>query len=328
MAGYKRTEMVRKVHHSGEELLLPVATIQGDREGPTFAIMAGMHAGEYAGILAAIRLIQDLQPQRLAGRVIIVPVISTRAFMMRYMQLSPVDEKEVHYQVPGNPNGTYSEFLIDELYQVLRGANYLIDMHAGEFAQTLLSWVVVPMLGDLEMKRAAHRLAQGFEVQYLDLRTDPEKVPNLCRFLADQGTVNIYAEVGKNGLPDPKDVAVQYNGCLNALRAVGMLPGEKAQVFQHQYLGQTHHTVVAKQSGIWYPAVTLGQVVRRGDLLGELRDYFGNLLERYHSPMDGIVLYYWSSPAINAQRRPHGYDWHAGLVRLAGLPTREPNVQL
>ncbi len=64
----------------------------------------------------------------------------------------------------------------------------------------------------------------------------------------------------------------------------------------------------------------------KGQPLGELRDYFGVLLERYEAPYDAIVLYYWSSPAINVERRPHGYDWHSGLVRLAGLPTDEPHV--
>lgn len=328
MPGQKQTELVRKLHHSGEELVIPVATIEGARPGPTFAIIAGMHAGEYAGILAASRLIQDLRPDQLAGRVIIVPIVSTRAFMMRSMQLSPVDEKEIHFQVPGNPGGTYSEFLIDELYRIVQGADYLIDMHAGEFAQTLLPWVVVPMLGDREMQQKAHQLARGFDVQYLDLRTDPAKVPAFCIFLAQRGIVNIYAEVGKNGIPQEGDIATHYNGCLNALRAVGMLPGQKPQSFKHRYLGQTHFTVVAQRSGIWYPAVKEGEMVRKGQRLGELRDYFGDLLERYEAPFDSIVLYYWSSPAINAERRPHGYDWHSGLVRLAGLPTDEPNVAL
>lgn len=331
MSGEKKTYYVRKQHHNGEEVVIPVCDIVGSKSGPTFAITAGMHAGEYAGVLAAIQLIRDLTPERVAGRVIIVPVISTKAFMMRNMQLSPVDEKEVHSQVPGNPGGTYSELLIDSLYEVVKGASYLIDMHAGEFAQALYPWVVVPMIGGREMQRKAVMLAQGFEVDYLDLRTDPGKIPAFCRYLVERGAVNIYAEIGKNGLPDPKYVAMQYNGCLNALRAVGMIPGEKESRlksgFKHRYLGQTHYTVVASQSGVWYPAVREGQVVKKGQLLGELRDYFGELLETYTAPFDALVLYYWSSPAINVERRPHGYDWHSGLVRLAGLPTEEPNVR-
>ncbi len=323
----KETRIIRRTHHTGEELLMPVATVRGSSPGPTFAITSGMHAGEYAGVLAAIRLIQEVRAEELSGTLTIVPVISTRAFMMRSMQISPVDEKEVHNLLPGNPGGTYSEMLIDVLYETVRDAQYLIDMHAGEFAQTLLPWVPVPWVGSADVRKRSLTLAESFDVQYVDIRTDPKTIPPFARFLAERGTANVWAEIGKNGLPEPQYVDMQYRGCVNALRAAGMLPGAPER-FSHRYLGQTHTVVTAKQSGIWYPAVELGQTVRKGQRLGELRDWFGNVLERYEAPFDGLVLYYWSSPAINVERRPHGYDWHSGLVRLAGLPNDEPNVAL
>ena len=49
------------------------------------------------------------------------------------------------------------------------------------------------------------------------------------------------------------------------------------------------------------------------------RHYFGATLEVYRAPARSLVLYYWSSRAINHTRRPHGYDWHAGLVSLIAL---------
>jgi predicted deacylase len=323
MAG-KTTELVRRMHQTGEELTIPVAWIEGARPGPTFAITSGMHAGEYAGVFAASQLIQELDPAHLAGRVIVIPVISTRAFMLRSMQLSPVDEKEVHFQLPGNPEGTYSELLIDVLYGLVRDADYLIDMHSGEFAQSLAPWVPVPYAGSETMCRRALQLARGFEVPYLDLRTDASTIPAFARFLDERGIANVWTEIGQNGLPDPEAIRLQYEGCRRALQAVGCLDGPAAPSFRHRYIGQRHHTVVAEQSGIWYSAVRAGEIVAEGQPLGELRDYFGNVLARYTAPFPGIVLYFWSSPAINAERRPHGYNWHSALVRLAGLPTDEP----
>ena len=323
MAG-KTTELVRRLHHSGEELTIPVARIEGARPGPTFAITSGMHAGEYAGVLAAIRLIREIDPAALAGRVIVVPVISTRAFMMRSMQLSPVDEKEVHFQVPGNPGGTYSEYLIDVLYELVREADYLIDMHAGEFAQSLTPWVPVPLVGSEDMRSRALQIARGFAVPYLDLRTDPEMIPSFARFLAERGIANVWTEIGQNGLPDAEAIRLQYEGCVRALCSVGMVSSALPPAPRHRYVGQRHHTVVADRSGIWHPAITVAEIVAEGQVLGELQDYFGNVVERYTAPFAGIVLYYWSSPAINAEWRPHGYNWHSGLVRLGGLPTDEP----
>ena len=87
---------------------MPMATIQGSQEGPIFTVTSGMHAGEYAGILAAQQLIQTINPSELSGTIKIIPIISLEAFMMRNMQLSPVDSREVHYHRPGNPSGSYT----------------------------------------------------------------------------------------------------------------------------------------------------------------------------------------------------------------------------
>ena len=83
-------------------------------------VMSGMHAGEYSGILAAQKLISEVNPEELSGTLLVIPVISTRAFMERNMQLNTVDQKEVHFIRPGNPEGTYSDMLIDTLFDVVK----------------------------------------------------------------------------------------------------------------------------------------------------------------------------------------------------------------
>lgn len=246
--------------------------------------------------------------------------------MQRNMQLSPVDEKELHFQIPGNPQGTYSELHIDLLYGIVKGASHVIDMHAGEFAQSLSPWVAVPIAGGEAVSRESIRLAAGFDVPYLDLRTVQETIPAWSRFLAEQGIANCWTEIGSNGLVQDDLVAIQFNGCVNALKTVGMLTGTPHRTAGQRYLGQQQYTATAEQSGLWYPHVHAGEIVHEGQLLGELRDYFGDLLALYHAPFAGIVMYYWSSPAINAERRPHGYAWHSGLVRLFGLPTDTASV--
>ncbi|MCI0439037.1 MAG: succinylglutamate desuccinylase/aspartoacylase family protein [Chloroflexi bacterium] len=308
----------RSVHHSGEAVEIPVACVTGASAGPTMAVISGMHAGEYAGVLAAQRLIHTVRPAELRGRLIVIPVVSTRAFMMRYMQLSPVDDMEAHFCVPGNPGGSYTEFLIDCLFSIVREANYLIDMHSGEFAQALYPWVPVPMIGPAELQRTSHSLALGFRVPYIELRTAKESIPPMSIALLEAGVANIWVECGKNGIPTPVHVAIHYDGAIAALQTVGMLPGEPARPQQRTLRGRRYQ-ISASRSGVWHPAVKEGEIVEEGQFLGELTDYFGDTIERYVAPRRSLVLYYWTSPAINAERRPHGYDWHSGLVSLISL---------
>ena len=113
-------------------------------------------------------------------------------------------------------------------------------------------------------------------------------------------------------------MAVHYDGAIAALQTVGMLPGEPARPPQQELRG-ARYQINAERSGVWRPAISEGEIVERGQLLGELTDYFGDTLERYTAPSRSLVLYYWTSSAINADRRPHGYDWHSGLVSLISL---------
>ncbi len=64
-AGSKTSSIERYVHRSGEELEIPVGRVVGARSRPRFGVSAAMHAGEPAGVRAAIRLWRALDPARL-----------------------------------------------------------------------------------------------------------------------------------------------------------------------------------------------------------------------------------------------------------------------
>jgi hypothetical protein len=51
--------------------------------------------------------------------------------------------------------------------------------------------------------------------------------------------------------------------------------------------------------GLWYPDKELSQPVRTDEVLGEIRDVFGAVLETVRSKQDGFILYRLSSLAVN-----------------------------
>jgi uncharacterized protein len=309
---------VRAAHPDGE-IEVPVAVISGARDGPTLGVISGMHGGEYTGPLAAMRLIQECDPAELAGRLIVIPVLSTRAFMMRNMQLSPVDEHEVHYLWPGNPGGTYSEALIDLVYRTVKGADYLLDLHAGEMAQALEPYICVPWIEEGPLWERSLELASAFDVPFVDRRALADTPLALPRALLDLGIPNVWTEIGSNGLADPGRTALQYNGLVNVLRLLRMKPGDFAS-FHPRVVGPRHWNVYANRSGVWRPSVAPYNHVKTDQPLGELYDYFGERLDVYRSPADALVEIVASSPAINAEREPHGYAWHRHIVQLVEDP--------
>jgi predicted deacylase len=279
-----------------------------------------MHGGEAPGVLAASELIRILGQREIQGRVLIVPILSTRAFFMRSMQLSPVDEREMHYVWPGNPEGSYSEHLVDLLFRTIKSTDCVVDMHSGELVQELTPWIAVPWIEDGPLWDRSFDLATAFNVPIVDRRAVAETPLALPHALLKAGIPNVWTEIGSNGLPMKSSIDLQLNGLVNLLHNMRVLPGP-GERFAPRLVGPQHWSVIAEQSGIWRAEVHAGDNVKQGQHLGTLYDVFGNELRRYESPADALVQFLATSPAINVDRQPGGYQWHQWLVQLVEDPT-------
>jgi len=283
------------------------------------AIIAGMHGGEYAGVLAATQLIQHLERSDVRGRVLVIPTMSSLAFFTRSMQLSPVDAHEVHYLWPGNPTASYSEHLIDLVFRTVHQVDLVIDLHAGEFVQDLTPYVGVPWLDDGPLWQRSLELATAFDVPFINRRAVAETSIALPQALLAVGIPNIWTEIGRNGLPEPTTIALQYNGLVNVLTLLGVLPGTAVR-YTPREVGPRHWSVFAEQSGLWHPAIHGGQSVAAGQVLGELTDVFGDHLHTFIAPADALATYVCTSPAVDVDNKPHGNNWHQHLVQLVEDP--------
>src|SRR5256885_438847 len=61
----------------------PYFAVVGAQDGPTFLLTAGIHAAEYTGILAAIRLGRATQPEDVRGTIVVVPLLNRPGFFER-----------------------------------------------------------------------------------------------------------------------------------------------------------------------------------------------------------------------------------------------------
>lgn len=111
-------------------LMLPVAVV-ANGDGPTALVMAGNHGDEYPGQVAVMRLLRELAPEQITGRVILIPTLTMPAAKAG-TRLSPLDGKNFNRCFPGDPAGTPSEVVAHYLSSVLFPlADVVIDMHTG-----------------------------------------------------------------------------------------------------------------------------------------------------------------------------------------------------
>ena len=72
--GMRAKGFVKVAETSGFDIELPINILNGKEPGPTFAIIAGIHPVEYPPMEGAIRLANELDPSKMRGALITVPI--------------------------------------------------------------------------------------------------------------------------------------------------------------------------------------------------------------------------------------------------------------
>ena len=82
---------------------IPIAVIRNG-SGPTVFLGAGNHGDEYEGQITLVRLIRELDPARIQGRLIIMPAENLPAALAG-QRCSPIDDGNLNRSFPGDPDG-------------------------------------------------------------------------------------------------------------------------------------------------------------------------------------------------------------------------------
>jgi len=117
---------------------IPVVVVNGTKPGKVLALISGAHGTEYASIIAIEKLIAALDPERVTGTVILVPLINIQSFEQKVPHVNPIDNKSMNRFYPGKADGTQTErasFLITK--EIVDRCDYLIDYHGGDLDESL-----------------------------------------------------------------------------------------------------------------------------------------------------------------------------------------------
>ena len=260
------------------EFRLPAAVLHGTRPGKTMLITAGVHGGEYVGIQAAIELSQKLKIQKVAGTIIIVKVINVPAFERRNGSMGLTDGKNLNREFPGNPKGTEMERLAWAVSHELQpAADYYIDLHSGDDYEQLTSYVYYAGMADEKTVSQSRRMAEQVDVPYM-VRSNVAS-GGAYNYAASQGIPSILIERGGMGAWTSEEVRSTRRDVRNILCHLGIYQGKKDYRTYYPLDVTDICYQDASRDGLWYPFKKPGDMIREGEILGEVRDYEGGLLE-------------------------------------------------
>jgi len=267
---------------------------RGTRDGPHVSLIAGVHGCEYSSIAAVTRFVSELDASELAGSVVAVPVVSLESFRARSPFVVPADRKNLNRSFPGSSDGSYTEQLARGIFeQLVEPADVLIDLHGGDLVEDLEPFTIYTASPIEERSRA---LAVAFGLRYV-VREEGDGLAGMTIDAAAQaGVPAIIAEAGGRGILEERCVQLLADGVRNVLRSLEMLPGD-VQARELRFVGG-NVWLRSQHEGWWDAAVGPGVDVAEGQLLGRMRNLWGDVLEEVVAPADGVVLFVTSSPAV------------------------------
>lgn len=278
----------------------PVLVAHGNKSGPTLCVIAAVHGDELNGIEIVRNLLYDLQPERLQGTVIGVPIVNLYGFRQGSRYLS--DRRDLNRYFPGNPNGSFAARIAHSFFNsIVRHCNYLVDLHTGSFQRTNL-----PQLRADLNKESILNLSKGFGATVVLHGAGPQG--SLRESATRIGIPAVVIEAGEPLRVQPDEVAHGVKALRSLLNYLDMMPrfslwGEPQPVFYESYW------VRAESDGILTSNIKLGQNVDTDDLLGQVTDPITNLRTEIRSPYSGRVI----GMALNQSMRPGYAAYHIGI---------------
>jgi predicted deacylase len=282
-----------------EKYRWPYIAISGAAPGSTVLVTAGIHAAEYTGVEAAIRLGRAIDPADVRGTIVLMPLLNRPGFYERSIYVNPEDNDNLNRLFPGKADGTWGErFAHRLLTEVVTRCDHAIDLHAGDLIEDLTPFVIYRETGDAALDLRIARMANAYGATWA-VKSAPtgERPGSLYAVASLNGVAAMLAESGGRGLLIEADVARHVTGVTNILRAVGVLAGA-ADPVKAPTVVNSFDWLRSPVEGIFHPRVEVGQLVRKGDVVGEMIDLVGEPLATMHAQTSGVLLFIVTSPAI------------------------------
>lgn len=259
----------------------PVLVVNGADAGPVLCVTAAIHGDELNGIEVVRRVLYDLEPEKLSGAVVGVPIVNLQGFRRASRYLP--DRRDLNRYFPGNPTGSAASRLAHSFFtEVISHCDALVDLHTGSFQRTNL-----PQLrADLENPQIVE-LTQGFGSTVVLHGGGVEGT--LRRAASDAGIPTVTLEAGEPARVQNDAVTHSTKGVMTLLNALDMYAktttwGNREPVYYRS------KWVRADSGGVLFSKVELGDRVREGALLGTITDPITNVQSELRASVKGRVL--------------------------------------
>ena len=274
-------------------IMIPISQIKNG-EGPTALLTGGNHGDEYEGITSLLKLANDLQPEDIEGRVIIVPAMNYPA-VENGSRTSPIDQGNMNRAFPGDPHGSMTERIADYFQRYLIPlCDYALDIHSGGKTLDIIPFAAAHRLRDNEQQEAACiEAAKLFGAPYTMIMLELDAASLYDTAVEEQGKIFVTTELRGGGTSTPETMAIADRGVRNFLKYAGILAGPLDLPTSTQVLDMAESScyLQSEHSGILEMYKSLGDTVYKGECIASIHNLerTGTAEIDYYAQRDGIL---------------------------------------
>lgn len=266
--GLQKVKAPIYVHRASEEI------------SPCVVVTACVHGDEINGLRIAQSLLRG-KIKLTKGTLVILPVVNIYGFLNKQRYLP--DRKDLNRCFPGTTKGSFGSRFADFIFQnISRYGDVFVDLHSGGPGR----FNIPQIRCDLNV--------QGIK-ELIDSISIPLVVNSSLRdgslrqAINDLGKPCIVFEGGEGLRLDETITKYGVNLVKSILSHLDMIKSKKEFIDDKIIINKTRW-MRAKKGGIFTSKAQHGKVVKKGEVVGELRQITGELVSKIKVENDGVIL--------------------------------------
>jgi predicted deacylase len=290
------------------DVKMTMEVIKGKKDGPVLFVSSTIHGDEINGIEIIRRLLKQeyfTKLKNFSGTLIVIPIVNVFGFNDRSRYLP--DRRDLNRCFPGTRGGSLaSQLAYKFMKEVVRKSNYGIDLHTGSFNRFNYPQIRAN-LSDIKTLGLANAFAAPVMIDS-NLRDG-----SLRESVSELAIPVILYEGGEALRFDEEVIQIGFRGIISVMKKIGMIKDTKpldtaskktagkasVKANGKVFIAKSSHWIRAPKSGIHIACKKLGQLVKKGEILGEIANPFGDHKNFVKSNENGLLIGISKLPLAN-----------------------------
>ncbi|GHV13416.1 hypothetical protein AGMMS49938_07950 [Fibrobacterales bacterium] len=268
----------------------------------TVAIVGAIRGDEIQQQFICSQLVKnliDLEKNNLIlpnHQILVIP--SVNPFSMNiHKRFWAMDNTDINRMFPGYDKGETTQRIAAALFEQVKGYQYGI-----QFPSFYIRGEFIPHIRILDTGHQDTESAKCFGLPYIMLRKPSSFDTTLLNYnwqIWETQAYSIYSSATEQ--IDKDSAKLAWVATLRFFAKKGIIQYSGHSGFISSVIDEeSMANVVSENGGFFYPKVTVGQDVRKGDLLAKILDpYDGSVLSELTAPVSGVVFFAHKQPIVS-----------------------------